>query len=432
MRVLSILYIILNILVIMWSVLKYKNKLNPLTIFLIPWTLMVFGYELKFIKYNQLTYYTYMVLYISTIVYCFGAYLGSIIKNKKKIQTNKRNLLIDEKKFKKKLRTILLVTASLSGITIMYSIFIIFSRYGTSFIYKISQIYGERSTGSFSVDYIPYIGSFIYISIFVGIFYFIDYGFHPVLIIPILLTCLKPFTGGARQGLVGILVMIVIAFLLNKKEKVKVKDKKEKNVKRKFLLIITIVSMFGLLIFISNQRSQYAVSSSFNTYASPKFKKIINKVPAAYQMYTYFTSPLGVLNEYLKEEPFSFGKNTLFPIYNVLNKIGFGIPVERYQTFYFIPMRSNVGTAIRELIEDYTLIIAIIFIFLDGIIVGNSYKRMKDNNSYKNRYMVSFLFFLVSMSWFMWFLRDANIILAMIGGYIIFNELDKYKIVENT
>ena len=271
----------------------------------------------------------------------------------------------------------------------------------------------------------------MYIAVILGSIYYVNFGFHPVLVPVIALIAAKPFTGGARQGLVECAVMVILPFFITRREtnyrRKKLTDKINK--KRKVIMILAGTAMVALLLFVSNQRSNYAVNTSFNNYASPVFLPVIKRVPGLYQIYSYFCSPLGVLNEFLKDPTFNFGANTLMPFYNILNRLGLNIPVQRYQPFYYIPIHINVGTAVRELIEDYSVVGFVIILF-SGYCVGSSYKKYQTTKSTRSLFVLSFLYFLAVMSWFVWFLRDANLIIALFFGCIICDRIDKYEIVK--
>ena len=49
---------------------------------------------------------------------------------------------------------------------------------------------------------------------------------------------------------------------------------------------------------------------------SPLMIKLMDISPSIYKNYVYITSPLGVLNEFLKDPTFNFGGHTFLTIYN--------------------------------------------------------------------------------------------------------------------
>lgn len=412
-----LLYVLVAIGLIVFSKFFYKQKLNPISIVVVPWTLMIIGYEIKFILYNDLTLYTYIIIILSLLFYCLGTVFGNRIKVSTITNYNPNPDCI-----RTKIKKYMFFCLVVGGISVILSFISIIQHYGFSFYLKVSQIYGERSLGLFNTDRIPYIGGFLYIAILLAGIYFAQYGFEWFISLPILLSVLNSFVSGARQGIIQAILLFIIPIILRKKNVIK------KN-KRTILISIVIVAFFAfLLIFLSGQRGSYIFSNSkYFSYMSPTFSQIVRRFPGLYQVYTYCTSPVGVLNEFLKDPIFSFGKNSLFPLYNLINKFGFDIPTERYQQFYNIPIRENVGTLIRELIEDYS-IFALFLIFICGIFVGHSFKKYNKQPSIRNTFVLVFLYYLACMSWFVWFLRDSNLIISLIAGIIICNRIDRINI----
>jgi hypothetical protein len=94
-------------------------------------------------------------------------------------------------------------------------------------------------------------------------------------------------------------------------------------------------------------------------------------------LYMYAAFPPIVFSKYLEEggEHGRWGENTLGPIRNGLNRMGFAIaPIEsRYQRVYYIPYGMNVGTMLRELHADFGEVGLILFPFLLGALATASY-----------------------------------------------------------
>ena len=69
-------YLILNILYIMFSIKFYKNKINPISIYSVVWTFMTILYELKLVYYYDLTLLTWLIIIVFQIAYNFGCIVG--------------------------------------------------------------------------------------------------------------------------------------------------------------------------------------------------------------------------------------------------------------------------------------------------------------------------------------------------------------------
>lgn len=94
---------------------------------------------------------------------------------------------------------------------------------------------------------------------------------------------------------------------------------------------------------------------------------------------SYYTGmSIPSLDNYLvvgREESNLIGNNTLFPIYDVLRKLGFDLPelYAPYDFLYFNGTKGNVYTAFRRYIEDYTIIGNYIILLILGTISSFSY-----------------------------------------------------------
>lgn len=150
-----------------------------------------------------------------------------------------------------------------------------------------------------------------------------------------------------------------------------------------------------------------------------------------YKLLEYITSPLGTLNAFLANPSFSFGGNTFMTIYNLLNKIGYDIEVLMYQENFYVPMRVNVGTMIREIIEDFMFPGAILVLILTGYIFSKSYLVFKQTYSYFSGLWVAVFFQLISFSFFDWRMRSsAEWIILFFGsliGYFLDSEVKKRR-----
>lgn len=388
---------------------------------------MVIFYSLKLVNYYDLSLSTFLVLILATSLYCAGTILGSRIRSNSKTLFGRKKIWISESEFKKIYKRVILICSLLGGFSAAMSLLEIIRHYGVTFFLRIAEIYGYSKTGQFVVTKVSYIGSFVYIAILLAVIYFLNYGYDHILILPIVIAVMYPFISGTREVLVECIMLVIMPFLLlKKKTSVRIVDVKKQK-RRKRILAITISGLALLVVFISGQRGSYIFKTSVGSYINPKFMEVVTKVPGLYQVYTYISSPVGVLNAYLENPTYGFGKNTLLPFSNFLNHFGFDIPTQRYQDYYSIPISLNVGTAVRELIEDYWMF-AFIIIILIGIYVGRKYKSYQKQSNYHNSYVLCYVFMLVGLSWFVWILRSAVVLLGFLIGSVLSMYLDRYKI----
>lgn len=403
----------------------YGAKLNPVSVMTVPWCVMVCGYELRLIQYENLSILTYFVVILAILVYSIGAIVGYCpLSDRAKYSSKFKQRSTGTLSFpdRKTLRRIILFLAVVGSIPTFISLERNISTYGFKFIYHVTQFYSDRITGVAEDDSIPYIGSLLYVASILSCIYFARFGLNATLCLPIVVLAMRPFVSGGRQSLLEVLVILIVTI-----SSLSNVDRDSANMgkgPRTFALLIAMLSALGgLLLFVSGQRSRWTLFA--DNYASPAFAQLINRVPGLYQIYEYCTAPVGVLNAFLSHPEYSFGANTLMPVFNLANKFGLGIRVNRFQRFYYIPIRTNVGTAVRELIEDYGILVAFIFIFLCGWLLGRAYSNCRQNPSITAQFVSSFGLFLGALSWFSWMLRDANLIIAGIVGWIVCRRLEK-------
>lgn len=426
-----LIFCVLCIALITFSLMAYdKKKINPITLLIVPWLAMVIGYNMKFVLYYDLNVNTYIVVIIALGLFSFGTVLGANL-HCVEIRFKYKEIIVNIEQYKKIFKKYIIFFSVVGSIPSVLALGNIVNRFGLTFYNQIATIYAQRINGQYIVERIPYVGSLLYIAIILAGIYVAKYGLTILVLLPIAGAIIQTFSYGTRQGLLEVILLFIIPVISSKFIKLQRKDKiNQQKKKGKFGYVLLVISIVCFFIFVTNQRSSYVNSSVYSgsKYLSERFRAIVAKHPSLFQLYTYFTSPIGVLNEYLKKPTYSFGANTLFPFYNLFNKFGINIEVQRYQDFYNIPIHVNVGTVLRELIQDYTIVPAMVIVFILGISVGLSYVKYTDNQNIKNTFRYSMLTMLILLSVFMWFLRDANLIIALVVGLIVSERLDSYII----
>ena len=164
-----IVYILLACLLTAVSKRQFHRWINPITVYIYPWTLMVIFYEFKWIQYYDLTLKTHVVLLSSFLLYSVGALAGYEFGSCRSLKIKLNNIgcrkYVSEYIYKKRIRRVILVTTVIGGISTILAILSIIGRYGFSFYKKITSVYSDRLLGVFSADSISYIGSMLFIGI---------------------------------------------------------------------------------------------------------------------------------------------------------------------------------------------------------------------------------------------------------------------------
>ena len=395
----------------------YRNFLNPITIYFTPWFFMVLLYELKFVYYYELTLTTWSLVYLFHIVYLVGCFIGNKLNLSKVVLTRKSITPMD---FRKKLKYIILTLCVISSLSILNSVINLFRIYGIDFIFNAQRIYGMRVSGQSGFQTIPYVGAAIYLAIPLLGIYISKYGTSLFMVIPLLLSIVMPFISGTRDEIISLLLLLIFSYYFSREKN---KSKKSTERKTKAFVIIMII----VFLFVNSQRSAWVTPED---YMSPTMVELVKINPSIYKLYTYVSSPLGVLNAYIESPTYSFGKNTLLPIYGILNKLGLNIEMERYQTLYNIPFSSNVGTYIRELIEDYTIGLGILLLLMFSTFYSSRYKRTIKNKQVEDQLLSSIFSTIVALSFFVCYFRSSSYWIILFLAVPLGKYLDKFEINE--
>lgn len=382
------------------------NKFNALSVYMIIWALMLIFYYLKFINYPDLSGNTWVIIYSTTFVVWLGNIIGKSLQLKQDVyysyQTNPETLL----------RVIRILTI-ISVVAIIPNTLWLVQRYGIHILTKTTEIYYANLRGE-GTRTIPYIGYCAQAATVLAGTYIAIYGFKVSLLVPVFLSAVNILPSGSRGNIIiTILALVVPYFLLKKKTKVEKEDKRNNRQLR-----IVAIMLVVLFIVLTINRSQGISSSTFG-YMSSRMVNIASKNPAIYKLYQYFTGPVGVLNAYLKEPEFAFGQNTFATIYNLLNRFGANIEVSRYQKFYMIPFRSNVGTWIRELISDFSFIGMFLVIFLVSMIEGHLEHKANISRKASDVYIATIMAIILIMSFFVWYIREGSMVMLIIFYFLV-------------
>ncbi|MGB4437971.1 MAG: O-antigen polymerase [Sedimentibacter sp.] len=414
-------YILLNLVLYHFSKVVFKEKINPISIYSSVWVLMLIAFELKLIKYYDLTFTTWSVLISFQLAYSIGCIAGhtNLKKNRytinRKIDNNDYAGVIS-KKIEKRLELIILVLSAISALAIIPNLISLINRYGINIFEVTNKIYSDRLTGNQGIELIPYIGTIIHMAVILSGIYISRYGVKLFLAIPILLMIINVLPSGGRSDFVLGFLYIAFPILISVKKIIFTG-------KQKFRLLILILSFVTVFSIITSNRSAWI---TINPYMSSLMVRLVNVNPAVYKMYAYFSSPIGVLNAYLKDPAYNFGINSFGAFISVLNKLGANLDYQRYQDAYNIPIATNVGTYIRELIQDFTLVGGIIVIMLFGYVFARCYSNMKRKNTFTSSIYVDLFCVIIFMSFFVWFYRETVFWIITVIGIPIGLHLDAY------
>ena len=370
----------------------YRKIVNPVVLYVLPWLLSVSLYEMKLIKYYTLSLTTWLIIILFQGLFfacCF------VFKEKKEAKVRDYCHSLDSRTV---FWTIMALTA-FSALAIMPNFIFFLHRYGITFMSKFSEVYNDRLNGNAPFS-IPYIGVFIYLCVVLTGIYYKKYGFNFYLFIPLGLAVIDSIQGGGRSGLVLIFLLFVVPYLFVQKDTKKVKKNKNWIWIAAFLFLV--VAVFVL---VTRERSWIDENHEDYQYMSDTMKSLIKISPSIYKNYAYFSSPIGVLNAYLENPDFTFGKNSLSFFISFLNKFGADLPYARYQDYYYVPIHTNVGTYIREIIQDYYYFAPLVLIAFT-LLFSKAYALLRRGNPF-GEILFSIMGVSVVMSFFVCYYRES-------------------------
>ena len=380
------------------SLKKYKKVINILSLYIFIWLLNVLLYELKLLQYNNLEIKTWLILCANIIIFSFGCLIP------------KKNFLscLDDKEIDEStLLKIIIISCIIASIGIIPNLLMLISKYGYNILKSTTYIYADNLNGN-GIKAIPYLGSLSMFALLLTSTYITNYGFKKILVLPLVLVILDILPSGSRGNLILALLLLLIPYIFNNKS---YNTSRIKSIVSISLMIVGLLTFYS--IFTYNRRP----NTTIEPYVSETMVEINNYVPIAHKSYLYFTSPLGVLNEYLKEPRFLFGINTFSVERNFLNKFGLDVKYEATQPAYNIPMRTNVGTWLKDFCEDFTIPGMFIVIFgvswfFDGIY-------MKSRKYINSQILFNLTGMLIYLSWFYFYLRQGSVTIVIIATIVL-------------
>lgn len=387
-----------------------KRIFNPINVYIVIWTIILSLYEMDLIHYQKLSLSCWMVIICALVVLFIGYILG--LEDKVRIRKGRFNKNSGKPISQKKLKKIIAILIFISLIAILPNTVTIISRYGIDFMMDTTQIYSDNLVGNASKT-IPYLGSFAQAAVICSGIYLYRFGFTWLSIMALVLSVLSGVPSGSR----GYLIFSIIYYILPTAiMSTKLKYTLRKNWKILFLSMTCIIVVFLIL---TNNRSANIANQS---YYSSIINTLASSNPSIVKNLLYITSPIAVLNAFISNPVFNFGANSFLPLANILTKVGVNIDFPRYQEFYYVPMRMNAGTWIRELIQDFGWISSFFVILFIGFILGRIAKRQSTRGNHLSvslLYLDIVIYSMLIMSFYVWYLREGFVYVLLLNTLLI-------------
>jgi oligosaccharide repeat unit polymerase len=393
---------IVAILSIFLSKYLFKYYYNPITIYLSIWILEIFLYELKLIRYYNISLHTWMMIGSAYLSYVFGILTLFFFKKLYKFKETVENDLINEteKQYdnKKVLNSIIYCFAILGILGAIQHWSVLFKEFGslTNILINAAKIYRMRVEGEIH-GVLPYITTLLYVSIFFSGIYTGKYGkFSFGLFLSFVGVILDELASVGRFGMLFAFLMFfngLFVYRLNRKRSVNTT-----NINKK--LVLTILAVLIIIVSFSSFVKSVRVGGEAYQSSSRKLDKLKNSNLITPSIYLYFSSQIGVLNKYFEkdEENVTFGQNTFLPIYNILSKFNLVKRTNGYQKGYFIPIWTNTGTYIREIHADFGYSGVFIIPFIIGFFIASFWIKYLESRRLSHLTILVYLILAVQFS----------------------------------
>lgn len=395
----------------------YRSFFNPIALYVIPWCFISFFYELKLIRFIEISTHTWFVIIWGYLSFLFGLLISKLIF-KEDYTSEKFNYKFSEKE-KRVIYYIIMVSSILGIIISLLNWRYLINKFGsiTNVFLQANVIYQMRVEGEIP-EAVPYLYIISYVGIFFGgIYTAITKRISFVVVLPFIAVILKEIANFGRAGILLAVFCFIFTFLyankyINGGKYFKIKENKKIFV---VFLIILVLSVLGASL-VKSTRGAFEHFKGTNT----KLANLSKNFFISPSVYFYFSSHIGVLSKYL-ESPTpntSFGSNTFLPIYNLLSKFELVEKKSFYQKGYFIPQWSNTGTYLREIHEDFGDAGIFIVPFLIGFLVSYLLYRLNNNFNLYNLLFVVYGIVLVAFTWLTMITRLSHWLFGLIFNLI--------------
>jgi oligosaccharide repeat unit polymerase len=395
------------------------------------WTIMLIAYESKLIYYYDLSAYTWLVIILFEIIFIFGCILGvgiTPVKIKNYDDYRAEYFINGKNVLEKKLKRMILILSAIAAIAIVTGFISMLQYYDTNIFGAIdmqNRIYNERLDGTNKFLKIPYLSSFLYLALILTGIYIKRFYMKLFLTIPIILVIFSSIMTGNRYNLIIAIALIIFPILFNNDKSRKFGFKNKLKKKNKLLIFCGIGALLVLFWSITSVRSSWIITGS---HMSPLMIKLCTHNPAIYKIYSYLASPPGVLNAFLEDPYFQFGKTSFAFVYNIMENIGILTSNERVAMNYYVPIASNTGSYIKDLISDFSLLGGLFVTLIFGYILSSLYKVYFKRKNFVSEIYLDIFSALLILCFFTWYLCETLFWIMLVFAYPVGKYLDGIKI----
>lgn len=423
-------FILLTIAV--YTSLKIFNKIfNPLSIYSFIWFFLLFFYELKLIRYPELSSHTLLVVLAGFVSFYLGI-LFYYLSNFNYVQLIRNNFSAAPKPtlFYKKgyyIKLLIVITGLIGLAGAIQHWMVLLGEYGslTDIILSANVIYRERVQGDLE-GVIPYISTFSFVSLFFASVYSAHRGKISILIlIPAIGIILKDLALVGRTSML-MMMMIFFSVYIFYKSIYGLRNASNKRFNKKTLFGITIV--IALLLVSASLVKVYRAGLEDYKASTRELRQFEEDLIFSPSVYLYMSSHVGVLDKYFRksDEEVNFGENTFMSFYRILHKFELVKEPQFYQKGYYIPMWTNTGTYLREIHADFGYAGIFLFPFLLGFLLVKLWYSLLKRYSFPKFLFLIYLNLIVFYSFLLNVTRLGNWLISLIITLFLIVVTQKY------
>lgn len=428
-----LLTISISIFILIISKHLFKKWFNHLSLYTIIWMGMIVLYELKLIRYKNLSIETWVIIIGASLAYFLGIITFFAARNSDNDSKTNQSNLINTPSIISDNGLIIKYLILLFGIIGLFDAFyqwhLLLSKFGSLIliIVQADSIRQMRLQGDIK-GMIPYLFIVSYLGIFLsGIYTAYKNKITLIGILPILAIAIKELANMSRAGILfGLFEFFIVFFLFRH---LLISKGFILNIKRGKIIFATIliaIILIGSAILIKTFRrpvDQFQASSrELTTYKT--------NILISPSIYLYTSSHIGVLNKYLEHESekTKWGENTFLPIYNFLSKFNFVEHPKIFQKKYSIPVWTNTGTYLREIHADFGYVGLFTIPFLLGLLTTFYWFRFFEYSNLRYLIILTYLNLIISFSFFVMITRLASWSLSLIILLVIVPIIERFTL----
>ena len=430
-----LLIVITAIVAILLGKHSFGKWFNHLSLYTTVWATMLFFFELKLIRYSDLSLKTWIVITTTYVIFVIGTLTPIIARSsigKVRLEFNNSitalpAIFSDNGRTLKKLIILFSVIGILAALQHWK---VLFDKYGTieNIMIEAFKIYRSRVEGDIK-GVIPYVWLTSYIGlVLAGIYSAYRNKISLLSLFPLMAVLIKELANFSRAGILFGFIEFFISYLLfrhfmSKNPKI-AKHNNSLKLALSFILIFTLMALGASAVkYLRHPVDDMRGSSS--SLSSFKGGFLISP-----SIYLYASAHVAVLDKHLDREARAelFGNKTLSPFYRFLGGFDLVKKPKYHQKGYFVPQWTNTGSYLRDIHDDFGYVGVFIIPFFLGLLSTFYWFRFYENGRINDFIILVHLYLIIALSFLTMITSFPSWTIGLILLLMIFSILEKWKL----